>query len=230
MSVASPHGREWPIGEIDSSPDYALAARLLSQAARCTRLTRRSARYSTPSRLSSPATTGPGSSSRPRTSLPSSPSTTRRSHPRSSHCARPIRPSAPNCGPHGCEDSELPGPRLSCGRRKVSLIDAFATLTVARASGRAVTVARRPSRADDADWRGGRAVSLVLMADSETGPPSRPPSEAEDVRRKLDEAADTAQRPHKDAAEREQRREAADRAARSPRREGEGEGVHQGSH
>jgi hypothetical protein len=54
------------------------------------------------------------------------------------------------------------------------------------------------------------------------------PSHDDDVQRKLDDAADKTQRPHDDAEEREQRREAADRAERSPRREGEG--IHPGSH
>jgi hypothetical protein len=54
------------------------------------------------------------------------------------------------------------------------------------------------------------------------------PTEDEDVRRKLDDAAHSAQRPHHDAGERERRREAAEEAERSPRRQGEG--IHPGSH
>jgi hypothetical protein len=57
---------------------------------------------------------------------------------------------------------------------------------------------------------------------------STSPTDDDEVRRKLDDAADTAQRPHDDAAERERRRKAAERAERSPRRQGEG--VHPGSH
>jgi hypothetical protein len=50
----------------------------------------------------------------------------------------------------------------------------------------------------------------------------------EDVDRRLDDAADAATRPHEDAEERRRQREAADRAERSPRRQGEG--IHPGSH
>jgi hypothetical protein len=69
---------------------------------------------------------------------------------------------------------------------------------------------------------------LSSMADSKNNPPGQRPIEDDDVRRTLDDAADSAQRPHDDTEQREDRREAAREAERSPRREGEG--IHPGSH
>jgi hypothetical protein len=50
----------------------------------------------------------------------------------------------------------------------------------------------------------------------------------DELERSLEDAAEAAQRPHDDAQERRRRRAAADRAERSPRRQGEG--IHPGSH
>lgn len=50
----------------------------------------------------------------------------------------------------------------------------------------------------------------------------------DELGRRLDDAAEAAKRPHDDAQERSRRRAAADRAERSPRRQGEG--IHPGSH
>jgi hypothetical protein len=54
--------------------------------------------------------------------------------------------------------------------------------------------------------------------------PKRPdqPSSDEDVRESFEDAAEAAQRPHDDEAERRRAQEAAREAGRNPRREGEG--------
>jgi len=60
------------------------------------------------------------------------------------------------------------------------------------------------------------------MAERKEKTRSERPSTDDDLERSLEDAAEATRRPHGDADERERRREATERAERSPRRQGEG--------
>ena len=66
------------------------------------------------------------------------------------------------------------------------------------------------------------------MAEREDKAPGDQPSIDDKLKRRLEDAAEAARRPHDDAEERERRRKAAKEAERSPRRQGKG--IHPGTH
>jgi hypothetical protein len=76
--------------------------------------------------------------------------------------------------------------------------------------------------------RGDPPVSLSLMTEHDAKTAAERSPDGDEVKPKLEDAAEAARRPHDDAEEREERREGAERAERSPRRQGEG--IHPGTH